>query len=208
MKFVFTMFFIIICSVSYASQKAITDIGEEVILNDDGTWEYTSNSNQEKNEITTNKDIFQKPESSTFLLKSARNKSAYWIDSKKWNFKKATNNSEAEYEFQLKGGDLWGISISEGVTMPIETLVGIALENARAAAPDMKIIRQEYRMVNEIRVLYMEMKGTLQGINFTYLGYYYSDNSGSTQFLTYTGSSLVNKYKSEISDFLNGFVTQ
>ena len=54
----------------------------------------------------------------------------------------------------------------------------------------------------------MEMKGTLQGIKFMYLGYYYSDDSGSTQFLAYTGSSLVGKYKSEINDFLNGFVVQ
>ena len=54
----------------------------------------------------------------------------------------------------------------------------------------------------------MEMKGTLQGINFMYLGYYYSDDAGSTQFIAYTASSLVSKYKSEIYNFLNGFRVQ
>ena len=54
----------------------------------------------------------------------------------------------------------------------------------------------------------MEMKGTTQGIKFMYLGYYYSDDSGSTQFITYTGSNLVNKYKLEIYDFLNGLEVQ
>jgi len=208
MKLVITIFIIIISSISYASQKAITDTGEEIILYDDGTWEYSDKSNQSKNEILTNENTFLKPESSNFLLKSTRTKSAYWIASDKWNFKKATNNAEAEYEFQLKGGDLYGLSISEGVAIPIESLASIALENAKEAAPDAKIIKQEYRIVNGIKVLYMEMKGTLQGIKFMYLGYYYSDDSGSTQFLAYTGSSLVGKYKSEINDFLNGFVVQ
>ena len=51
----------------------------------------------------------------------------------------------------------------------------------------------------------MEMEGTLQGTSFTYLGYYYSNETGTTQFITYTGTSLVKKYRSDIEDFLNGF---
>ena len=54
----------------------------------------------------------------------------------------------------------------------------------------------------------MEMKGTIQGIKFMYFGYYHSDDTGSTQFVAYTGSNLTSKYKSEIYDFLNGFVLQ
>ena len=54
----------------------------------------------------------------------------------------------------------------------------------------------------------MEMEGTIQSIRFTYLGYYYSDSFGSTQYLTYTGSSLVQKYRQDIDNFLNGFTSQ
>ncbi len=207
MKFIFASVFILLTSLSYANQKAITDTGEEVILHSDGTWEYSKQYDQKK-DIALSSEVFKKSEYSTFLLKSTRNKTAYWINTNKWSFKKATSNAEAEYEFQLKGGDLWGMSISEGITIPIESLAAVALENAKAAAPDAKIVSQEYRMVNGVKVLYMELEGTLQGIDFKYLGYYYSDDSGSTQYIAYTGSSLVNKYKSEIVDFLNGFVVQ
>ena len=200
--------FILISSISYASQKAITDTGEEVILYSDGTWAYSDKSNQLKNDIVTNNETFQKPESSKFLLKSTKNSSAYWINPNKWSFKKATNEAEAEYVFQLKGSDLHGMSLSEGLSIPIESLANIALENAKEAAPDTKIVKQEYRIVNGIKILYMEMEGTIQGIRFMYLGYYYSDDSGSTQFIAYTGSNLVSKYKAEINDFLNGFGVQ
>jgi hypothetical protein len=49
----------------------------------------------------------------------------------------------------------------------------------------------------------MEMLGTIQGVKFKYLGYYYSDDSGSTQYLTYTGANLVEKYQTDIENFLN-----
>ncbi len=208
MRILFTTLLIFICSVVYANQKAITDTGEEVILYSDGTWEYSGSSVQSESQIKTNSKPFQKPEDSTFLLKSKKNNSAYWINTNKWSFKKATDNKDAEYQFQLKGEDLWGMSITEGVPIPIESLANIALENAKAVALDAKTVKQEYRIVNGIKILYMEIKGTLQGIKFKYLGYYYSDDSGSTQFIVYTGSNLVSKYQKEINSFLNGLTTQ
>lgn len=154
--------------------------------------------------INTNKTKFKKPESSEFILKSKNNNSAFWIDTDKWSFKKATGNTDAEYELELKGNDLYGMVITEAIHIPVESLTDVALTNARSAAPDAVITEKEYRYVNGNKVIYMEMSGTIQGMKITYLGYYYSDSSGSTQFLTYTGSNLVGKYKTEITDLLNG----
>ena len=84
----------------------------------------------------------------------------------------------------------------------------IALENAKKAAPDARIVKEEYRVVNGNKVIYLEMEGTIQGIKFKYLGYYYSGRSGSTQYLTYTGANLVGEYKKDIERFLNGFTVQ
>lgn len=208
MKKLFVTILLLLAATSYASQKAITDTGEEVILNSDGTWEYSDNAQKPTKIIETIKKKFERPRNSAFLLKSIKNKSAYWINTNKWSFGKAKNNPQAEYQFQLKGKDLYAMTIAEGVEIPIETLTDIALSNAQSAAPDAKIVRQEYRIVNGKKVVYMEMNGTLQGIKFTYLGYYYSDASGSTQLIAYTATSVVDKYKSEINDFLNGLVTQ
>ncbi len=208
MKKLFVAILLLLAATSYASQKAITDTGEEVILNSDGTWEYSDSAQKATDIIKTNKTKFKRPRDSSFLLKSTKNNSAYWINTDKWFFEKAKNNTAAEYEFQLKGKDLYGMAITEGAEIPIESLANIALSNARTIAPDVKSVKQEFRIVNGKKVIYMEMKGTLQGMKVTYLGYYYSDASGATQLITYTTTKLVDKYKSEINDFLNGLVTQ
>ena len=132
--------------------------------------------------------------------------SSFSINPKKWKFKKNENGHEsAEYTFQLKNGDLYGMAISEQVEIDVEELAKIAFDNARDAAPDTKIVKKEYRTVNGHKVIYMEMVGSIQSIKFKYLGYYYSNSSGSTQYLTYTSTNLVEKYKTEIDRFLNGF---
>ena len=193
-------------TVIYAEQNAITDTGEKVILHTDKTWEYSKQTT--KIEITTNTEKFATPENAKFLLKSTKNNTACWLNSDLWSFEKASSNAAAEYKFRLKGSDLYAMSVAEAVPIPMESLSNIALKNARDVAPDVKIVRREYRVVNGTKVLFMEMKGTTQGIKFTYLGYYYSDDLGSTQLVTYTGTNLVKKYKSKMMDFLNGFTIQ
>ncbi len=69
----------------------------------------------------------------------------------------------------------------------------VALQNAKKSDSDAKITQQEYRIVNGNKVIYQELEGTIQGIHFKYLGYYYSDKSGSTQYIVYTGANLVSK---------------
>lgn len=208
MKNLLIVVFLLMATTCFASQKAITDTGEEVILHNNGTWEYSANDKKLTDEIKTNDKIFNKPKDSTFLLKSTRNNSAYWINTDKWVFSKATDNPEAEYQFQLKGKDLYGMTITEEAQIPLETLAHLALNNALSKVPDAHISKQEYRIVNGNNLIYLEIIGTFQGIKFNYLGYYYSDSSGCTQLITYTTTNLVDKYRSEINDFLNGLIVR
>jgi hypothetical protein len=189
-----------------ADQSAITDTGELVILKEDGTWEYSTKPLR-SSEISTNKRVFTKPTSSSFLVKSKKNKRGIWINPKIWSFKKATGDNAQEYMFQLKDEDLYAMVISEAIEIGTESLVEIALQNAKRAAPDAKIHNKEYRIVNGKKLIYLEITGTMQSINFKYHGYYYSDASGTTQLVTYTSTNLVEKYRSEITNFLNGMVT-
>jgi hypothetical protein len=123
-------------------------------------------------------------------------------------FNKPKINDASEYEFQLKGKDLYGMVITEGIEIQVETLADIALENAKNIAPDAKIVKKEYRVVNGKKLVYMEMEVAAKGFNFTYLGYYYSSSAGSTQLVAYTATNAVNIYRSEIIDFLNGLDMQ
>lgn len=204
MKLIYISIILIISSISYASQNAVTDTGEVVILHDDGTWKLSAESKKSLIKLTTNKTHFKKPKNSIFLLKSKKNNSAFWVNTKKWSFTKKTKNTQAEYEFTLKGKDLYAMAITEAVEISPESLADIAFDNAKDAAPDIRIIKKEYRTVNNKKVIYLEMRGTLQSIKFTYIGYYYSNSSGSTQLVAYTGTNLISKYTKEIHGLLNG----
>jgi hypothetical protein len=61
-------------------------------------------------------------------MKSNKLNVGFWLNPKIWSFKKATDNTEAEYEFQLRNGDLYGLVISEKVEIPLETLKSISLQ--------------------------------------------------------------------------------
>ncbi|WP_276365750.1 hypothetical protein [Chryseolinea sp. H1M3-3] len=195
-------------NVSYSQAiHAVTDNGEEVILNDNGTWKYLNDSTLlGSKEIPTNDTKFDKAKNSTFLVKSTKLKIGVWLNTKKWKFGKAVNNDAAEYEFSNLNEDMYGMIITEKLEIPVETLKLAAIQNARTVAPDIQIAKEEYRNVNGTKVLMMEMRGTFQGIKVVYFGYYLTNSSGSTQFLTYTAANLFNEYSTEMEELLNGLV--
>lgn len=184
--------------------KAITDKGEQVVLHKDGTWEYLEVPDFDENSIRTNGKEYKTPEASNFLVKSSRVNAGVKIDSKKWSFEKKEGEA-AEYFFQFKKGDLYGMLITEKFNIPLDNLVEIAILNGQKVAPDIKIIDKEFRMVNGQKVLHMQLSGTIQGIKFVYYGYYFSNENGTVQFVTYTSQNLLNDYRKECDDLLNGF---
>lgn len=197
---------IITFNVTAEDKKAITDNGDVVILKSNGTWTYESEI--ENVELTENSQNFIKDPDSTFKLKSSTNNSAFWVNPKKWNFKKNNDSAAVEYNLNSKGSDLYGMIITEGIEIKLEELVNIAFSNAQSAAPNMRVIKKEYKNVNGLKVIYMEMQGTVQSMEITYFGYYYSDAESATQYLAYTGSKLVEKHKVDIAKFLNGLDIQ
>lgn len=192
--------------IATAQKKALTETGDEVILYDNGTWKYLNEPVKENYVIPINTEKFTKNSNNTFLLKSTKLNVGFWLDPKKWSFKKATNNPDAEFELQLKDGDLYAMIITEKVEIPLETLKTIALENGKGIAPDLYIVKEEYRTVNGSEILLLQMDGTMQGVKFSYYGYYYSNSNGTLQFITYTSQNLLDQFKKTCEDLLNGFV--
>lgn len=205
-KVIFTLIAALGINLVQAQVRAVTEIGEEVILYQDGTWEYLNSEELLEKEIPLNKNNFKKDDESTFLLKSKRLNIGVYVNPKKWTFTKGTDNPDAEYEFSLKEEDLYGALITERVEIPIESFRIMALENARTMVPDIKIVKEEYRMVNGLKVLFLQMNGTFQGIKFSFYGYYFSNSKGSMQLITYTSQNLIEAYKSESEKLLNGLI--
>jgi hypothetical protein len=196
---------------TYCQIKAKTSEGKDVVLYDDGTWQYAEDEDLKEEGkkvfIPVSDTKYTKPGSSKTVFKSERAGYSVWYDNIKWK-KTSKFNEDQEAQFQLKNGDAYVMSIAEGVEIPIETLGDIAIKNAENASPNVRVTHKEYRNVNGTDVLHMRLEGTLQGINFIYYGYYFSNKGGSVQLVGYTSANLFDKYKKDLEDFLNGFVAE
>lgn len=190
----------------YSQINAITETGDEVILYKDGRWSYVSGPPDENREIIENTTEFLKDTASTFLVKSNKLNIGIWINPKVWSFSKGGDGDDSEYTFQKRDDDLYALLLTEKTPIPVETLGNIAFENAKKVASDTKIITEEYRTVNNVKVLMIKMSATIQGIKISYMGYYYSNEKGTIQFLTYTSENLAQSFSNEIETVLNGLV--
>jgi hypothetical protein len=204
------LFTCLACSTSVRAQKkAITETGQQVILYDDGTWKYESDSTADPSDTTTirmNPATFTKSASSSFLVKSTKaTPIGIWLNPKKWSFEKGENPPQ-EYAFRLKNEDLYGIMISEKIGVPLASLRKLVIQNFIQASPDGQVMQADYRMVNGLKVLCMQMKGTMNGIKVYYFGYYYSDEHGTVQLTAITSQTLWNSYKEAALELLNGLM--
>ncbi len=190
-----------------AQIKAVTSDGEEVLLYDDGSWKYASKKDAPSKAIPIIEEPFSYSKESTFLVKSKVVKFGVQINPKVWSFEKGEDGGAAEYSFQLKGKDAYGMLICERLDISVESLKSIAYKNGLNAAPDLKITKEEYRTVNGLKILFMQMEGTIEGMEFVYCGYYYASELGSVQFLTYTSKKLLTEHFSTMESLLNGFVS-
>ena len=82
----------------------------------------------------------------------------------------------------------------------------IAVANATKAAPDIQVVHEDIRKINGVTVRCLQMNGTVRGLKITYLGYYYSTEKGTVQFITFTGQNLFKEYKQRMEALLDGFV--
>lgn len=210
-RILLTLLFTTVSFVVYSQIKALTQYGDEVILYDDGTWKYSNDSVYFEEEleplaIPTNSKKFSKPSDSKFELKSKVMNLSFWFDSKQWTSTKKSFNEDAEYQFESKGNDVYALAITEGIEVPVESLRGISIENILTSAEDASIVSEEYRVVNGKTVIASTVNATVSGIKITYLFYYYSNESGSLQFMAYTSQNLFSKRKELMENLLNGLV--
>lgn len=179
--------------------RARTESGREVLLYPDGTWKYAEVATREP----TRPGAFNRPATADKAVTSQKVAFKIWIDQSKW--KESRKASEAvEFQFAYVTGDAYAMAITERLSIPLSSLKEIAVTNAKGVAPDIRVVLEEERTVNGLKVMCLVMEGTVKGIGFTYYGYYYSDKTGTIQLVTYTGQTLFQEFKPELTKFLNG----
>jgi len=209
MRYLFPAIFLCFLTTSVSGQiKAVTETGDEVILNQDGTWK-SATSVTPSYDTRLDTPVFNKDKNATFLLKGTKINYGIWLDPKKWSFKsKKDENSATEYVLTLKKESAYCIVIPEAIQLSLELVEAAAITNGKSAAPDIHIVREETRKINNNIVKNLELRGTIDGTKFVYFGYYYTGPLGTVQVLCYTSESLFPKYKAEMEELLNGFTTK
>ena len=183
--------------VSAETLKAVTEDGKPVILNSDGTWRYAAIAQASK------------PAQATKLLKGTRVQYGLWMDESKWLLvKDKSDNPERDYAFRHVTGDAHALVIAERLEVPMESLKVIALQNARNAAKDVRVTKEEFRNVNGTQLLSLEMEGTIQGIPLVLHGYYYAGKRGTIQVIAYAGRNLFEEYRRDMDNLLSGFFVE
>lgn len=190
----------------YTQIKAVTETGEKVLLHENGTWEYEGNVSSGDHEISVNLNPFEKSDKADFLIKSNIVKTGFWINPKEWSFEKSADEGVTEYQLENRNEEIYGLILTEDVEVPILSLRDVAFQNAQNAAPDMKIIKEEFRKVNGLNVLLIKMEGTISGMKLTYLGYYHSTPKSTIQYLTYGISETMEAMEADCEELLNGLV--
>lgn len=189
-----------------AQTKAITDNGKEVLLFENGTWKYLDDSAVAKvDSIVVNPQKFSKSPDANFLVKSKVFNVGININPSKWAFVANKNEEKPrEYQFTFKPNDAYAMLITEDIGVDLDQLRSLALLNAKKASADMKEVFSEYRMVNGNKVLCLELRGTVHGLKFVYLGYYFSNENGTAQLISWTFQKNYAQLKKELATFLNG----
>lgn len=201
MKGIFLFVTIFLWAASVQAQEVVElESGKKAVLYDNFTWNYL-----EGNKAKQVSGIYKKSKNTNFLLKSKKMKIGVWLNRNDWKFKKPLAHP-AEYQFQYKNSMVHGFLITEKTQIPIEDFKFVALENGKEAAKDLRITKTQYREVNGIKLLYIEMLGTVDGLKIVFRGYYYSNSSGSVQLVTFTAAELAASYKAQQEELLNGLV--
>jgi hypothetical protein len=206
-KIIIVVAFFMLAKLVDGQIQAVTEQGDTALLYENGSWRYLREMRSiENSEIRSNPTEFSKATSSIYLVKSKKIGIGILINPDKWQIETPTDGSTAEFNFQMKGEDLYAMMITERMEVPFENLREIALMNGKAAAPDLKLIDQEFRTVNGLKILMIQMSGTIEGIRFKYYNYYFTSSEGTAQLLTYTSEKMFPLYKSEMEVFLNGLI--
>ncbi len=143
------------------------------------------------------------PPSANREISLLNGKASLVFDGAKWKETKADESNV--HMFEHVQGDLYAKIISERIQVPLDQLRKIAVTNMQKAATDVKIAAEEHRLVNGTDVLVIRFDATVDGVPFSFMGYYWSGAAGTIQVLTFTGRNLFEEYRKDLEAFLNGF---
>lgn len=203
---------------SYSQIRAVTEYGDSIYVYNNGTWSFELLEFGEVSPQMSNMNIridfdtlstpFTVPEGSTKEVVSNSGQFLIRYNSELWNrIPPAQLNQDAEFAFKSKVSDIYCVVISEVTEIPPESLFRIAKTTMEETmGSKTSIANAEVRTVNGAEVTRGVLKLNYSGIDLTFDTYYYSDERGSVQFVTWSSGPIWETNYDMIHNLLNGFV--
>tara|TARA_X000001036_G_scaffold405660_1_gene413795 strand:+ start:84 stop:734 length:651 start_codon:yes stop_codon:yes gene_type:complete len=207
-KIIKSIIFIHFLCLLFSDIKAVTETGDQVILNDNGTWQYLLDPIKD---IRVNPRLYLSSYYSDFLLKSKIIDIGVRLNPKKYTFNKGIGGDE-EYMFIHESDEVYGMIIPENIIHinifeDVELIKKILTYNASTVGKNTRINDIEYRNVNQNKLLYVTYQTEIDEYSFTYMVYVLSEPEiGFVQFQVYTYTDLIDVYSEEMEELLNGLV--
>jgi hypothetical protein len=149
-----------------------------------------------------------KPATAKKTIQGKRGIYSLSIDEAKWNQREASGEHH-DLCFIHTDGDIYAYTISERIQFPLEQMIDGVVENAKTANLErIQITQEEKRIVNGREVWFLVIEGLFRNVSMVSSYYLQSSNAGSLQVMVITARNLMQKYKSDITDFLNGLELQ
>jgi hypothetical protein len=204
-------FFIFACGSTEdgESLRAKTQDGRTVILHADGSWTFLKKEAPVPVAPDAPKDNrVNAPKRASKKVSDPRGLVELWYAPGKWTAYPKPERLSPDASFALihKTKDAYALGIIERISMPLETLKKIAVDNAKNVAPDAEVVLDEERQINGSTASIMGITGTIDGIPFRYHSFYWTGEKGSVQVITYTSQNLFAEYHDDFNDLLSGIV--
>jgi hypothetical protein len=199
------MYSVLVYIVIFVLTLASISFGEELSETTDSTKSKNLPSKNNGSEPNSEEPVsYFKSFASNHYYEGAKGKYGIWMNDNKWLKGKLGINPDAEHEFEHINGDAHAVVLYSKSELTIENLKELALANARSAATNAKSVFEEERIVNGIKLLCLQIEGSINTTPFTYFGYYYTGRNGTLQVIAFTRQNLFAEYKSDFEELLNG----
>lgn len=193
-----TLLYVIILLIAAMPVSADTDI-----VSDNDSTKVENKETADTTKVKT-PDSYFRSFASNHYYEGSKGKYGIWINDNKWLMGKLGINPDAKYEFEHINGDAHALVLYSKSELTIENLKKRALANAQSAAPNAKSVLEEERIVNETKVLCLQIEGSINTTPFTYYGYYHTGRRGTLQVIAFTRQNLFTDYKRDFEELLNG----
>jgi hypothetical protein len=130
-----------------------------------------------------------------------------WIDGKRWLIDPKDPKLPDRRTFDSLDGDLGGVLLFDANTVGKDALKAMALDMAQRSVPDAKIIKEEWRTVGMLSVLYLEIEARDAGSTAIATGEYFSGTQGTVALIVQSPKEEVAAHEADIATLLKGLVS-